>query len=292
MITIFSIPKPFQNHIAIIQRNALQSWIKLKPACEIILVGDDHGVSDVAAEFGLRHIPDIQKNQQGTPLVNSIFSTAEQVASSQVLCYINADIILLSDFLSAVELALKWQSKILLVGRRWDLDVTEPIEFDKTWEDQLRVLLKQRGKLHAHTGIDYLVFPKGLWDTIPAFAIGRPAWDNWMLYNAISRGIHVVDGTRMITAIHQNHDYAHHPQGEQGVWHGKEAQRNLALAGGIPYAYTLLDVPYVLKGKEVRRRISTYFVYRWLVTGAQGSILLKWILKAIRHIRLAIKVGH
>ena len=53
MITIFTIPKPFKGHINTIQRNAIQSWMQLKPECEIILFGDDYGVSDIAKEFGL-----------------------------------------------------------------------------------------------------------------------------------------------------------------------------------------------------------------------------------------------
>lgn len=52
MITIFSTPKPFRGHFEIIQRNAIQSWLRLRPGCEIILLGNDEGT----AEFNLRHV--------------------------------------------------------------------------------------------------------------------------------------------------------------------------------------------------------------------------------------------
>ena len=51
MLTIFAIPKPFQGHVSIIQRNAIQSWTKLHPDCEVILLGDEPGTGTVAAEF-------------------------------------------------------------------------------------------------------------------------------------------------------------------------------------------------------------------------------------------------
>jgi hypothetical protein len=46
MLTIFAIPKPFRGHIGVIQRNAICSWLELRQACEIILLGDDEGTAE------------------------------------------------------------------------------------------------------------------------------------------------------------------------------------------------------------------------------------------------------
>jgi len=56
VITIFAMPKPFHGHIEIIQRNAIQSWMRLDPGVELILFGDEHGTAGVCKEFGLRHV--------------------------------------------------------------------------------------------------------------------------------------------------------------------------------------------------------------------------------------------
>jgi hypothetical protein len=56
----------------------------------------------------------------------------------------------------------------------------------------------------------------------------------------------VVDATRAVMAIHQNHDYAHIPDGVEGAWKGPEAQRNLALAGGYEHVFTLSDATWLL----------------------------------------------
>ena len=87
MISIFAIPKPFQGHINIIQRNAIQSWIALNPKCEIILFGDDYGIADVAKEFNIRHVSEIKKNEFGTPILSSAFSSAQKLAKNNILMY-------------------------------------------------------------------------------------------------------------------------------------------------------------------------------------------------------------
>ncbi len=101
MLTIFTVPKPFRGHIGVIQTNAIQSWVLLRPECETILFGNEEGTAEVASMFGIRHFPDIERNEYGTPLVSSVFGIAQDIASHQLLCYVNADIMLTSDFLVA-----------------------------------------------------------------------------------------------------------------------------------------------------------------------------------------------
>ena len=99
-LTIFTAPKPFTDpHIAVIQRNAIQSWMHLGQGVEVILVGDETGMAEVAGEYGLTHLPDVEANEWGTPLVSSIFGLARQASESHLLAYVNADILLMPDFL-------------------------------------------------------------------------------------------------------------------------------------------------------------------------------------------------
>ena len=79
-MTLFTIPKAFKGHIDVIQRNAIQSWVRLHPEIEIILFGSDEGTAEVAREFGLRHVPDVERNEFGTYLVNSVFNKAQSFA--------------------------------------------------------------------------------------------------------------------------------------------------------------------------------------------------------------------
>jgi hypothetical protein len=259
MLTIFSCPKPFTNpHINIIQRNAIKSWTLLQPRPEIILIGDEKGVAEICKEFGLRHIPEVERNEFGTPLVNSIFSKAESVASNNIMCYVNADIILMSDFLLAIQKVLKYKPQCLIIGRRWDIDINVLLDFSEECITKLKSYVYHNGKLHAHTGIDFFIFPKGIFGEILPFALGRTMWDNWLIYIARSKKIPVIDITHSVIVIHQNHDYSHYPGGVVGILNSNEAKRNLSLAGGYLYAFTVLDATHkLIKGKRIKINIAS-----------------------------------
>src|SRR5579864_9153975 len=98
MLTLFTMPRAFRGHMSVIQRNAIQSWQHLRPACEVMLFGDDAGTAEVAAELNIRHVPQVKRNAYGTPLLNELFGAAERAASYPWLCYVNADVILMTDF--------------------------------------------------------------------------------------------------------------------------------------------------------------------------------------------------
>lgn len=234
-ITIFAMPKAFEGHSGVIQRNALASWVRLAPAVEVILFGDDAGVAEAAAEFGVRHVADVQRTEHGTPLISDMFSRAHEMSKGRVLAYVNADIILLEDFPAAVAIldSAPW-GDYLMIGRRTDLDVVDPIDMDEdAARNELLDFAKQKGKLAPVVCKDYFVFPKPLYADIPAFAIGRGNWDNWMVHHAHESKLPVIDATKSILAIHQNHDYAHIKGGRMNAYvKGDEAERNRELAGG------------------------------------------------------------
>lgn len=269
MLTLFTTPKPFNGHFGIIQRNAILSWKALKPQPEIILFGDDKGVEAVAKGFGVRHIGDIACNESGTPFVYDLFKKAQDLAVNDILCYVNADIILMQDFMASVQEVASLKSHFLMVGQRWNLNIAAPLDLSPDWESMIRKGIKVEGRLEAPCAIDYLVFPKGLYSDIPPFVIGRPAWDNWMLYHARSRRAILIDATKVATAIHQNHDYSHHPCGRDGVFKGAEAANNLKLARGWVY-FTIKDSTHILtcNGLKnayninvIRKFVNTVYIY-------------------------------
>ena len=274
MLTLFTIPKPFQGHTAIIQRNAIRSWTLLHPHCEIIIFGDEEGSKEIALEFGLKHVPKVARNEFGTPLVNDIFEKAQQIATHNILCYVNADIILMSDFIYAVKRIRKRPFRnFIMIGRRWDVDIDRIWDFDNpNWETSLRKFTKKHGKLHQYHGIDYIVFTRNLWGNIPRFAIGRPAWDNWMIYQARAQGAAVIDATQAVMAIHQNHDFHHIPGGTKEARNkGPEARYNFNLAGGEDYMFGFLDATWILTHRwiipaltrdHLNRRIIRFHVLR------------------------------
>lgn len=264
MLTIFAIPKAFSGHYDVIQRNAIKSWLELCPKCEIILLGNEKGTAETAAELNIKHIPDVKCSKFGTPLVPDVFEKATKAAHYRILAYLNSDIILMNDFMSAF---LKIQKPLFLMGgQRIDVEIREPIRFEKAdWEQKLRNFVKKHGKLRGPTGIDYFVFPSGIPFNFPAnFAAGRPGGDDWTVYRARFLRIPVINTTPMVTAVHQNHGHSY-LQGPKGLWEGPESKENQRLTGGHSYIFTLNDADWILtkngfeKPKLTVRRLSRYF---------------------------------
>lgn len=256
MITIFSLPKAFEGHIGLIQENAIGSWLATNPDCEIILFGNDPGVAEAADRFKVRHHPTIERNEFGTPLVSHLFEQAQNMAQGSVLCYVNADIIFLKRLDDLIDRAGRFNN-YLIVGKRWNLDVSSKILFSSSsWQPYLMDQVKELGELFTESGIDYFIFRKGFYDSIPAFAIGRSSWDNWLIYKAREKRIPVIDATENFTVIHQNHDY--HPslmsKSKPGPWKGAEARENLKLAGDLDYCFTIEDAEWNLTPNGLEKK--------------------------------------
>jgi len=257
LITIFTAPKPFTNpHIALIQRNAIHSWIALGEEVEIFLLGDEEGMAENARLLGVRHIPSIHKNASGTPLISSLFQTAREQNDSPLLAYVNADILLLPDFVEQAKRVVGLTNHFLLVGQRWDLDVREELLFTPGWQVHLRADCQERGRLHNPLGSDYFIYPRDCFMHIPEFAIGRAGWDNWMIYEARQRGWKTIDATQSIQIIHQDHDYSHLPGG-QPHYHLPETDENVRLAGGKRAIFTLPDANTLLTGSGIKPKPIT-----------------------------------
>lgn len=266
MLTLFTIPKAFEGHNGMIQKNAIHSWTMLRPKCEVILLADDDGVAEAAEELGVRHIPDISRNEFGTPLLNHGFERAEKLAKTDILCHINADILLMNDFMEAVQRVESYSGKFVMTARRTDLDVTERLSFGSGWEEQLRKDVSEHGKLSHSTGIDFWAYTRGLFDGMPPFAVGRIATESWLLYRARLVKADVIDSTQVVASIHQNHDYGHYAGGVAGLGTGVEAQRNRELVGGKRYFFTIRDRTHVLTQKRLKRSRGFWKVWRGLRT--------------------------
>jgi hypothetical protein len=256
-ITFFAVPKPFRGHIDLIQRNAVESWLRAFPGCQVMLLADDEGTAEAAAQLGTAHVPDVARNEFGTPLLNYVFAIAQRCAEHDVLCYVNADIVLTSDLRDAVTSVLQRTTKFLLMGSRIDIDIGGRIDFQSaSWQNDLRSFARRSGKRRSAEWIDYFVFPRGLYRDVPPFAIGRTAFDNWLLWRAHSLGAVLVDASDVVVAVHQNHDYAHHPDGERGLWGGVEAARNRALIGTSRRCFFISDATHRLTSKGLRRNVG------------------------------------
>ena len=254
LLTLFTAPKPFADpHIDMIQRNTLHNWLALGEEVQVVVIGDEPGIGEVCQELNILHLPDVQTNQMGTPLISSIFKLARGVNDSPILAYANADILFLPDLLPAVRKLAEGRPHFLAVGQRWDLDVIEPISFSDDWANGLQEHLGHGGRLHGQSGSDYFIFPRGCYSQIPEFAVGRAGWDNWMIFRARWQHWPVIDLTGTVTLVHQNHDYAH-LQGGIVHFYQPETTVNVRIGGGRRTIFRLSDATHALVDGELQRR--------------------------------------
>ena len=95
-----------------------------------------------------------------------------------------------------------------------------------------------------------------------------------MLYRARSLSVPLIDATPVVMAVHQNHDYSHHPQGKEGLWNGDEQLANAKLAGGADahiftfrcdaFAYAAKAASNIRSRHLLRRCETLPILYPWL----------------------------
>jgi hypothetical protein len=233
VLTLFSVPKPFEGDIGALQRRAVESWRALD--VQVLLLGD---VADAARELNVEHLPGLEVTAHGTPRLDSAFALADEAARFPLRCFVNADVVFGPDLLAAVRSVSGQAESFLLVGQT-----------------------EENGKRRGAAAMDWFVFPAGLFRDVPPFAIGRAGFDNWLVWKARHVGI-VVDATHDVRAVHQPHGYEHLAGGMDEVYYGEEAARNLELAGGKSHLYTLHDASHVLRGGKLRRNLGAPLRWR------------------------------
>ena len=259
MLTIFAVPKAFEGHHGLIQRNAIKSWKALEPTPEILIIGDDPGTAETAEELGVTHLPGVETDDYDTPLISSIFEMAQEHASNETMLYTNADIIYLQELVDAVRSVASQEDAFLMGGRRWMVDIEEALDFTDPETPRRLERLAEASEMDHWSSIDYLCFPRGQFKDLPPLSVGRPIWDDYMLYNARDRGIPLINATADVRAIHQNHDYSH-AGGRDKVFGGELGQRNLEL---VPKdcRFCLADATHVLEDGKVEE--ASGYPYNW-----------------------------
>lgn len=268
MLTIFTTPKPFRGHIDIIQRNAIKSWTLLRPKCEVILFGDDEGTADVAEKFGHHHCPDTAVNEFGTPMLDDIFERVRNLASNETLCYVNSDVILMDDFVEAIRRIKEKKDRFLIIGQHWRMDIDKPLSFEPGWAEELRRKTYSHGKEVTLWAMDFFAFSKNESFNMPPLAVGRPRWDNWLVYKARALKLPVIDISEVTMVIHQNHDYAHVPEGSGKSFEGPEADANrLSLKEhGEDGDFGFDDATHKMTSDGLCRALSRRYLSRYMYT--------------------------
>lgn len=213
MITFFSIPRGGEEHIEILKL-AVRSWRKAAPKSQVILFGDDPGVAETAKLIRAQHIGEVDRNENGTPLIDGIWKQAAELADNDWLMEISGDILLDETNLRDVTIAVSQYARPFIIGQRWD-----------SFPNSTSLVL------HAPCGVDYFLFRKGQIGAIPPFAVGRNVYDNWLVWAALYKwNMQVFDATQVIKAVHHYHSFSNGTETKIDITWTEERNENERLA--------------------------------------------------------------
>ena len=215
MYILFCCPLPFENkYITMIQTNALLSWKKLNFFDKIIITGNENGVKDFCLEHNFIHEPNLEVSEYNTPLISSIFEKgiSHSHSDTDILMYINCDIILLSNFSNKlINIISKIKNEdlingILIVGQKINWWNIYKIEYtDINYENKLIDSINKESEIHGESGIDYWIFTRNTYkNNIPPFLIGKWLFDGCLVHLAIKTNKLTIDATNEIQIIHQD----------------------------------------------------------------------------------------
>jgi hypothetical protein len=251
MISYLASPKPFVGRIGQIQIRAIRSWLATHAEAEVILYGGRAGDFEEAIRLGAKHEPSVTVSRTGAPHFDAIARNAEVSARWDRQVYLNCDILLPPDFshrITPVTLP-----RYLIVGQR--IDLTEAAEFDMADSDWKQALQTHAAgglaDLHTPTGVDYFVFPRGLWGRLAPLIVGRGGYDGALIAFALRHKVPLIDATWTIPAIHQYHDYCHVAGGLHEAHRGAEALHNYRLHDVMHSTPDISDAEYQLRHGQV-----------------------------------------
>lgn len=189
----------------------IHNWAQLRPFVQPVLFQspDDDIDSDLlrkAHDLGwiLADVPEVGDNTS-LPVLKSLFLRSFKLVQSRFYGFLNGDILIadgLVETLCYLNENLPW-SEFLLVARRINFNLTEYSAANE--KEGVVDFARKSGKLFIPNSVELFItsatsYP---WPDVPAFVIGRVAFDNWLPANGLLRNISVVDITRTTPLLHQ-----------------------------------------------------------------------------------------
>ncbi|MHA2263550.1 MAG: hypothetical protein ACXAEN_14235 [Candidatus Thorarchaeota archaeon] len=211
----------------------------MNPRPKIVLLGDEFGVASASKTYGVDYSSELGVNELGDLSMRSIFRQADKVAKTDWIAYVDTDVILIDDFMTAFDYLVKHYHDFVTCAGRWDADIPDEINFDdERWQKSvLDRVFKQHNK-----GSDYCIYRRGFYHNMPDFSIGRGAWDGWRMGYPKTVGVPLINIQGAVSAVHQKH--GHRWSGHLG------SGRNRRLAGDM--SAWVQDADIFVTKKEVK----------------------------------------
>ncbi len=190
-----------------VYKNTILNWKQFGGKVNLILfqLPGETFLAEFAKQHGWHTMQAKTIPNGDTPLLKHMFMAAENQFSSEFYGYANGDILFNQRLVETLETITPVTSKmktVLITGKRTNFNLTTNNNFHSFDEVTKNGKL---GELYKGNAQDYfLTTREGYpWEEIPNFIVGHLGYDNWILVNAIHKGMAVIDATNTILALHQ-----------------------------------------------------------------------------------------
>ena len=196
-----------------IQTNTVQNWGSLGDNVQPLLYTDSSPFNSSLVNASLQHDwlinPVLHRNIHGTPFLKDMYHKASSLVRSKFYGYCNGDILFdegLVDTLAGINRTFPDDKPLMVIGRRTNVQMNITAQIPIHEPKAIQELAKKKGRLFRPDAEDYFfiwqphLFP---WHSIKDVVIGRPAYDNYFVAQAIRGKVTVVDATRTVLAFHQ-----------------------------------------------------------------------------------------
>lgn len=225
----------------------------------VLLLGNEEGVENFAKQMGCNYSSDIKINDEGIPYLDSAFNLAYELTTSPFLCYVNSDIIMPYEWLQCFATLSR---STVLQNREW-LATSRRYDVDPGWVEQVCSAplhieeLRSVGFLNSDLAIDIFLYTRHLFRFVPSFLVGRPWWDNWLLWKSRDSGADVIDCSLFCAVGHITHGWSFFSSGRQAAWASTSTRHNARLSEGKGLSlqkaasYHLTETACVERGPQI-----------------------------------------
>lgn len=188
----------------------IRNWATFMPAIQPILFMRDlnHTLAREASKAGWHILPVTEISQTGVPRLKAMYRYVFDHFNTTFYGYSNGDLLFdesLVNTLASIKfnnLTANFNNNALVIGERRNIELnTTDIEVKNVPQ------LASMTELFSVWAEDYFFFTNPEfctlnWTSLADVIIGRPAYDNYLVAKARWAGVHVIDATATLTALH------------------------------------------------------------------------------------------
>ena len=238
-----------------IHRNVILNWANFGPKVQPLLFANLSGGSQLlvlAKHAGWWVHPIQESNSYGTPFLKVMYRVARQLTNSTFYGFCNGDILFDDGLVRTLEgVSTYLQNSTLVIGKRRNVNVTRHGTRPIFLSHNITTAAKQKGYLFTRFAEDFFFIGKPQlfpWHTIKDVVIGRVAYDNYLVSQAIRGDVLVIDATNTLVAMHQT--------GKDGNTAGnsrKGTSYNKRIIGNYNYTGATSDAEYITTSDDQGR---------------------------------------